>query len=38
MKRLTVILREEAIEDLAEIHRHIAWVSGSFIAAIRMKL
>jgi toxin ParE1/3/4 len=35
MNRLKVILREEAIEDLAEIYRHIARVSGSSVTAIR---
>src|ERR1700724_3367897 len=35
MNRAKIILREEAIEDLAEIHRHIARVSGSSITAIR---
>jgi plasmid stabilization system protein ParE len=34
MRRLKVVLREEAIADLADIYHHIARVSGSHVAAI----
>ena len=35
MRRLKVVLREEAIADLAEIYRYISRASGSPITAIR---
>jgi hypothetical protein len=33
MRRLKVVLREEAIADLADVRIHIARVSGSYIKA-----
>jgi toxin ParE1/3/4 len=34
MRRLKVVLREEAVADLAEIYNHIARISGSHVTAI----
>ena len=34
MRRLKVVLREEAIADLADIYNHISRVSGSAVTAI----
>jgi toxin ParE1/3/4 len=34
MRRLKVVLREEAVADLAEIYNHIARISGSRVTAI----
>jgi toxin ParE1/3/4 len=34
MRRLKVVLREEAIADLADIYGHIARVAGSHVTAI----